>query len=140
MRVAPMNSRFLDACRRRPTDVRPVWFMRQAGRYLRAYREVRAKHSILEICKRPDLASLVTLQPVEILDVDGRIGGFNFQWAWSSGVAAGDFDSDGKVTDMKQALKTVKEAGKAQRRFHVSLVKANADFRKAVREYRGAER
>jgi len=44
----PMSSRFLDACRRRPTDVRPVWFMRQAGRYLKPYREVRAKHSILE--------------------------------------------------------------------------------------------
>ncbi|MCX6635028.1 MAG: uroporphyrinogen decarboxylase [Acidobacteria bacterium] len=73
MRVAPMNSRFLDACRRRPTDVRPVWFMRQAGRYLRPYREVRAKHSILEICKRADLAAAVTLQPVEILDVDAAI-------------------------------------------------------------------
>lgn len=68
-----MNSRFLDACRRRPTDVRPVWFMRQAGRYLRPYREVRAKHSILEICKRPDLAAMVTLQPVDILDVDAAI-------------------------------------------------------------------
>ena len=68
-----MNSRFLDACRRRPTDVRPVWFMRQAGRYLRPYREVRAKHSILEICKRADLAAAVTLQPVEILDVDAAI-------------------------------------------------------------------
>jgi uroporphyrinogen decarboxylase len=73
MRVAPMNSRFLDACRRRPTDVRPVWFMRQAGRYLRQYREIRAKHSILEICRRPDLAAAVTLQPVEILDVDAAI-------------------------------------------------------------------
>ncbi|MEK7754844.1 MAG: uroporphyrinogen decarboxylase [Acidobacteriota bacterium] len=73
MRVAPMNSRFLDACRRRPTDVRPVWFMRQAGRYLRPYREVRAKNSILEICKRADLAAAVTLQPVEILDVDAAI-------------------------------------------------------------------
>lgn len=73
MRVPPMTSRFLDACRRRPTDVRPVWFMRQAGRYLKAYRDVRSKHSILEICKRPDLASLVTLQPVEILDVDAAI-------------------------------------------------------------------
>jgi len=73
MRVAPMSSRFLDACRRRPTDVRPVWFMRQAGRYLKPYREIRAKHSILEICKRPDLASAVTLQPVEILDVDAAI-------------------------------------------------------------------
>lgn len=73
MRVAPMSSRFLDACRRRPTDVRPVWFMRQAGRYLKPYRDIRAKHSILEICKRPDLASTVTLQPVEILGVDAAI-------------------------------------------------------------------
>src|SRR5437870_4180741 len=73
MRVAPMNSRFLDACRRRPTDVRPVWFMRQAGRYLRPYRELRSRHSILEIAKRPDLAAAATLQPVELLDVDAAI-------------------------------------------------------------------
>ena len=73
MRVASMNSRFLDACRRRPTDVRPVWFMRQAGRYMKQYRDIRARHSILEICKRPDLAAAVTLQPVEVLDVDAAI-------------------------------------------------------------------
>lgn len=73
MRVAPMNSRFLDACRRRPTDVRPVWFLRQAGRYLKPYRAIRAKHSLLEICKSPELAATVTLQPVEILDVDAAI-------------------------------------------------------------------
>lgn len=73
MRVAPMNSRFLDACRRRPTDHRPVWFMRQAGRYMPQYREVRKHHHILEICKRPDLAAQVTLQPVEALDVDAAI-------------------------------------------------------------------
>lgn len=73
MRVAPMNSRFLDACRRRPTDVRPVWFMRQAGRYMKQYRDIRQHHGILEICKRPDLAAEVTLQPVEILDVDAAI-------------------------------------------------------------------
>lgn len=73
MRMASMTSRFLDACRRRPTDVRPVWFMRQAGRYLKPYREIRAKAGILEICKRPDLAAQVTLQPVEILDVDAAI-------------------------------------------------------------------
>src|SRR6266576_3870816 len=73
MRVASMNSRFLDACRRRPTDGRPVWFMRQAGRYLKQYREIRSKHGMLEMCKRPDLAATVTLQPVEILDVDAAI-------------------------------------------------------------------
>src|SRR5947199_10822306 len=73
MRVASMNSRFLDACRRRPTDVRPVWFMRRAGRYLKQYREIRSKHGMLEMCKRPDLAATVTLQPIEILDVDAAI-------------------------------------------------------------------
>src|ERR1700684_1566116 len=73
MRVAPMHSRVLEACRRRPTDVRPVWFMRQAGRYMKQYRDIRAKHGILELCKRPDLAAQITLQPVEILDVDAAI-------------------------------------------------------------------
>jgi uroporphyrinogen decarboxylase len=73
MRMASMNSRFLDACRRRPTDVRPVWFMRQAGRYMKQYRDIRAKAGILEICKRPDLAAQITLQPVEVLDVDAAI-------------------------------------------------------------------
>src|SRR3982751_3466572 len=73
MRVASMNSRFLDACRRRPTDVRPVWFMRQAGRYMKQYRDIRARHSILEICKTPELAAAVTLQPIEVLDVDAAI-------------------------------------------------------------------
>jgi uroporphyrinogen decarboxylase len=47
--------------------------MRQAGRYMKQYREIRAKASILDICKRPDLAAQVTLQPVEILDVDAAI-------------------------------------------------------------------
>ncbi len=73
MRSAPVSGRFLEACRRRSTDVRPVWFMRQAGRYLKPYRDIRAKHGILEICKNPQLAAAVTLQPVEILDVDAAI-------------------------------------------------------------------
>ena len=73
MRVAQVSGRFLDACRRRATDVRPVWFMRQAGRYLKPYRDIRAKHGILEICKNPERAATVTIQPVEILDVDAAI-------------------------------------------------------------------
>ena len=73
MRLAPLGGRFLEACRRRSTDVRPVWFMRQAGRYLKPYRDIRSKHSILEICKKAELAAAVTLQPVEILDVDAAI-------------------------------------------------------------------
>src|SRR5436309_10751661 len=71
--MASVNGRFLDACRRRTTDVRPVWFMRQAGRYLKPYRDIRAKHTILEICKNPELAATVTLQPVDLLDVDAAI-------------------------------------------------------------------
>ncbi len=47
--------------------------MRQAGRYLKPYRDIRSKHSILEICKRPELAAEVTLQPIDILDVDAAI-------------------------------------------------------------------
>ena len=73
MRLAAVAGRFLEACRRRPTDVRPVWFMRQAGRYLKPYRDIRAKYGILEICKKAELAAAVTLQPVEILDVDAAI-------------------------------------------------------------------
>ncbi len=53
--------------------MRPVWFMRQAGRYMKQYRAIREKHGILEICKRPDLAATVTLQPIEVLDVDAAI-------------------------------------------------------------------
>ncbi len=73
MRLAPVSGRFLEACRKRATDVRPVWFMRQAGRYLKPYRDIRAKHGILEICKNAELAAAVTLQPVEMLDVDAAI-------------------------------------------------------------------
>jgi uroporphyrinogen decarboxylase len=73
MRMAPVSGRFLEACRRRATDVRPVWFMRQAGRYLKPYRDIRVKHGILEMCKNPELAAEVTLQPIEILDVDAAI-------------------------------------------------------------------
>lgn len=73
MRLATVNNRLLDACRRRPTDVRPVWFMRQAGRYMPQYREIRRHHTILEICKKPELAAEVTMQPIKALDVDAAI-------------------------------------------------------------------
>ena len=68
-----MPAPLLEACHRRPAGRTPVWFMRQAGRYMPEYRRIRASHSILELCKRPDLAAEVTLQPVEILDVDAAI-------------------------------------------------------------------
>ena len=64
---------FLAAAGRRPSPVTPVWFMRQAGRYLAEYRAIRAHHSLLEICARPDLAAEVTLQPVHRLGVDAAI-------------------------------------------------------------------
>jgi uroporphyrinogen decarboxylase len=67
-----MHDRFLRACRREPTDVTPVWFMRQAGRYMPEYRKLREKHTLLEICRQPELALEVTLQPLR-LGVDAAI-------------------------------------------------------------------
>ena len=66
-------SRFLDACRRKPVDATPVWFMRQAGRYMAEYRALRERYSLLEICRTPDLATEVTLQPVQRIEVDAAI-------------------------------------------------------------------
>lgn len=65
--------RFLRACQRLPVDRTPVWFMRQAGRYMAVYRTMREKHSLLEICRQPELAAEVTLQPVKALGVDAAI-------------------------------------------------------------------
>ena len=67
------NGAFLLACRGQAAPYTPVWFMRQAGRYMKEYRAIRAKASLLEICRRPDLAAEVTLQPVERLGVDAAI-------------------------------------------------------------------
>ena len=68
-----MLPRFIQACRRESVDRTPVWFMRQAGRYMPQYRKIRASHSILDICKTPRLAAEVTQQPVDALDVDAAI-------------------------------------------------------------------
>ena len=67
------ESPFLRACRREPTDVTPVWFMRQAGRYMAEYREVRARVSFLELCHDPALATEVTVTAANRLDVDAAI-------------------------------------------------------------------
>ncbi|WP_120951600.1 uroporphyrinogen decarboxylase [Helicobacter sp. L8] len=65
---------FIDACFRRATPYTPIWMMRQAGRYLREYQEVRQKaKNFLDLCANVKLASEVTLQPIEILDVDAAI-------------------------------------------------------------------
>jgi len=68
-----MNDTFLKACRGEKVDYTPVWMMRQAGRYLPDYQRVRGKVTFLELCKNPDLAAEVTLQPVDILGVDAAI-------------------------------------------------------------------
>ena len=65
-----MNDRFLRACRRQPVDATPVWFMRQAGRYMAEYRALRARYSMLELCHTPELAAEVTLQPIRRFPLD----------------------------------------------------------------------
>ncbi|HEY1766617.1 MAG TPA: uroporphyrinogen decarboxylase [Terracidiphilus sp.] len=67
------GSRFIRACLRRPVDRTPVWFLRQAGRYMQEYRDVRRHHTLVEICKQPDLAAEVTITAAEKLDVDAAI-------------------------------------------------------------------
>ncbi len=64
---------FLLACRRKPTEYTPIWLMRQAGRYMKEYRALRKKFSFLEMCKRPELAAEVTLQPIEKFKLDAAI-------------------------------------------------------------------
>lgn len=68
-----MNDTFLQACRGERTAYTPVWFMRQAGRYLPEYQKIRSKVSFLELCKTPELAAEVTLQPIDIFGFDAAI-------------------------------------------------------------------
>src|SRR5881296_2495173 len=67
------SSPFLQACRRAATPFTPVWLMRQAGRYMPEYRAIRARRGFLELCKDPEAAAEVTLQPVDRLGVDAAI-------------------------------------------------------------------
>jgi uroporphyrinogen decarboxylase len=67
------NSRFMKACRREPVDSTPIWLMRQAGRYMKEYRDLRAKVPFLELCKNPALVSEVTVTAAERLKVDAAI-------------------------------------------------------------------
>ena len=67
------GGRFIRACLRKPVDRTPVWFLRQAGRYMQEYREVRKHHTLIEICKKPELAAEVTITAAERLGVDAAI-------------------------------------------------------------------
>jgi uroporphyrinogen decarboxylase len=67
------SSRFIRACLRQPVDRTPVWFLRQAGRYMPEYMAVRKHHSLLDICRTPDIAAEVTITAAERLGVDAAI-------------------------------------------------------------------
>src|SRR3954470_17232386 len=67
------DSRFVRACKCLPVDRTPIWLMRQAGRYMAEYRAVRKQYSLLEICKKPEIAAEVTITAAERLGVDAAI-------------------------------------------------------------------
>jgi uroporphyrinogen decarboxylase len=73
MFMSAPESRFVKACRLQPVDRTPVWFMRQAGRYMPEYRAVRKQYSLIEICKKPEVAAEVTITAAEALGVDAAI-------------------------------------------------------------------
>ena len=67
------RERFLAACNRESVDATPVWFMRQAGRYLREYKEIKGNRPVLEICKIPEICEKITILPLTELDVDAAV-------------------------------------------------------------------
>jgi uroporphyrinogen decarboxylase len=67
------NDRLLKACRLQKADCTPVWFMRQAGRYMKAYRDIREKYGLIEMFRTPELAAQITLQPVQAFPLDAAI-------------------------------------------------------------------
>src|SRR5271154_3420185 len=71
--MAAPNSLFVRAAKAQPTERTPVWFMRQAGRYMPEYRAIRKQYSLIEICKKPEVAAQVTIEAAEILKVDAAI-------------------------------------------------------------------
>src|SRR5271155_2607618 len=73
MFMSASNSLFIRAAKAQPTERTPVWFMRQAGRYMPEYRAVRKQYSLIEICKKPEVAAGVTITAAEALGVDAAI-------------------------------------------------------------------
>src|SRR6516164_7874003 len=71
--MAAPQSLFVRACKAQPVERTPVWFMRQAGRYMAEYRAVRKQYSLIEICKKPEVAADVTITAAEALQVDAAI-------------------------------------------------------------------
>lgn len=67
------NDTFLKACRREETDHTPIWLMRQAGRYMKEYMAIKEKYSFIEMCKAPEIACEVTMQPIKAFDLDAAI-------------------------------------------------------------------
>src|SRR2546423_2419027 len=68
-----MNTTFLDACLRKKTSYTPVWYMRQAGRYLPEYKKLKGSKNILDVIRIPELAAQISLLPVDILGVDAVV-------------------------------------------------------------------
>lgn len=137
---------FLQACRKLPTERTPVWFMRQAGRYMAEYRKIRASHSILEICRTPQLAAEVTMQPMTALDPDAAIifadlllpfepMGLNFEFAAGEGPVIHNpvrtaADVDKLITSNVSDLGFVSEA--------IALVRKELDGKKPLIGFVGA--
>src|SRR5438552_17700062 len=71
--MAAPQSRFVRACRAQPVDTTPVWFMRQAGRYMPEYQKIRKKHSLIENFKNTAHAAEITITAAEVLGVDAVI-------------------------------------------------------------------
>src|SRR6185436_4002955 len=67
------ESRFIRACRRQAVDATPVWFMRQAGRYMPEYRAIREKMSMLDAIRTPEIAHQITMQPINAFNLDAAI-------------------------------------------------------------------
>jgi uroporphyrinogen decarboxylase len=99
------RQRFLDACHCRAVDCPPVWLMRQAGRALPEYRKLKAKHSFLELVRTPELASEVTLQPIQRFGFDAAIL-FSDILVVAEGLGQGYKFRDGGGIEMKFALRT----------------------------------